>query len=71
MEIGDLIQEVITHEHGNKDGGRVGIVRDVTPIDKAFCAIWVSWVGGGDDRLDWECLYSPDFITLSKNEKSS
>ena len=66
MKVGDLIQEVITHEHGNKDGGRVGIVRDVAPIDEALCAIWVSWVGGGSDHLDWECLYSPDFITLSK-----
>ena len=69
MQVGDLVQEVITHEHGNKDGGRIGIVREVDPIDRAFCAIWVSWVGGGWQELDWDCLYSPDFIILSKVAK--
>ena len=70
MEIGDLIQEVINYEGGGApDRGRVGIVRDVAPIDEALCAIWVSWARSGYEHLDWECLYSPDFITLSKVAK--
>tara|TARA_R100000808_G_C2130973_1_gene140206 strand:+ start:795 stop:1007 length:213 start_codon:yes stop_codon:yes gene_type:complete len=70
MKVGDLIQEVINYEGGGApDRGRVGIVREVDPIDKAFCAIWVSWVGGGWQELDWDCLYSPDFIILSKVAK--
>ena len=67
MQVGDLIQEVITHEHGNKDGGRVGIVMEIAEtladvtLGQGFGA-WVRWCG----NVDWEIIYPEDIIILSK-----
>ena len=67
MQVGDLVQEVITHEHGNKDGGRVGIVMEIAEsiadvtLGRGFGA-WVCWCG----NVDWDIVYPEDFIILSK-----
>ena len=67
MQVGDLVQEIITHEHGNKDGGRVGIVMEVAEtladvtLGQGFGA-WVRWCG----NVDWEIIYPEDIIILSK-----
>ena len=67
MQVGDLVQEVITHEHGNKDGGRVGIVMEIAEtladvtLGQGFGA-WVRWCG----NVDWEIIYPEDVIILSK-----
>ena len=70
MQVGDLVQEVITHEHGNKDGGRVGIVMEIAEtladvtLGQGFGA-WVRWCG----NVDWEIIYPEDVIILSKVAK--
>jgi len=67
VQVGDLVQEVITHEHGNKDGGRVGIVMEIAEsiadvtLGRGFGA-WVRWCG----NVDWDIVYPEDFIILSK-----
>ena len=67
MQVGDLVQEVITHEHGNKDGGRVGIVMEIAEpladvtLGQGFGA-WVRWCG----NVDWDIVYPEDFIILSQ-----
>ena len=67
MQVGDLVQEVINQENGNKDGGRVGIVMEIAEtladvtLGQGFGA-WVRWCG----NVDWDIVYPEDFIILSQ-----
>ena len=68
MQVGDLVQEIITYEGGGSpDNGRVGIVMEVAEsiadvtLGQGFGA-WVRWFG----NVDWDIVYPEDFIILSK-----
>ena len=68
MQVGDLVQEIITYEGGGSpDSGRVGIVMEIAEslgvpfLGHGFGA-WVRWCG----NVDWEIIYPEDVIILSK-----
>ena len=68
MQVGDLVQEIITYEGGGSpDSGRVGIVMEIAEsiadvtLGQGFGA-WVRWFG----NVDWDIVYPEDFIILSK-----
>ena len=69
MQVGDLVQELITYEGGGSpdSGGRVGIVMEIAEtladvtLGQGFGA-WVRWCG----NVDWEIIYPEDIIILSK-----